>query len=268
MKKRQLDLVILAVCVVWAVLVLPRSFTGRWSPGAEAAITWAGGALRLALLAVAAFAATYGTRLLDKTNPARSSQSLLAGGFIIYLLAQATLFVLTLTSGDGTPPYPSVADLGFFVAMVLLIAGVAMAIRSWLVLGLFPDGGRRAAAAAVVAAVPLAVGVVFTIRSLAGAASTPLQEAADITYPVLDSILLILIVAMLRLTMLLGKGTVGVVWRSLLLGFLAMAIGDVVYSFFAGFNLDTLDPVLDVLYTVAYALMARGALLQLRLLRE
>jgi hypothetical protein len=267
MKKWRLDLVMLAICVAWAVVVLPRMFTGRWSPGAEAAITWVGGLLRLTLVAVAAVAAALAVRSLDTDNPARNSQSLLAGGFAIYLLAQGTIFVLTLTHG-GTPPYPSVADLGFFAAMFLLIAGVASGIRSWLALGLFPHGGRRAAAAAILAAVPLAVGVAFTIRSLAGAASTPLQEAADIAYPVLDSILLVLIVAMLSLTALLGKGTVGAVWRSLLLGFLAMAVGDVVYSFFAGFNLDVLDPVLDVLYTAAYALMARGALLQLQLLRE
>ena len=40
------------------------------------------------------------------------------------------------------------------------------------------------------------------------------------------------------------------------------------HSFFAGFNLDALDPVLDVLYTASYALLARGALLQLKLLRS
>ena len=68
MKKRQLDLAMLAICVAWAVVVLPRMFTGRWSPGAEAAITWAGGLLRIALLAVAAVAATRGARALDSTN--------------------------------------------------------------------------------------------------------------------------------------------------------------------------------------------------------
>lgn len=72
---------------------------------------------------------------------------------------------------------------------------------------------------------------------------------------------------LLRLTMLLGKGSVGAVWRSLLLGFLVMTVGDVVYSFFAGFDLAVLDPLLDLLYTVAYALYARGTLLQLELMR-
>ncbi len=47
-----------------------------------------------------------------------------------------------------------------------------------------------------------------------------------------------------------------------------MAIGDVVYSFFAGFDLDVLDPVMDLLYTASYALLARGAVLQLHLLRD
>ena len=68
--------------------------------------------------------------------------------------------------------------------------------------------------------------------------------------------------------MMMGRGTVGVVWRSTLVGFLAMAAGDVSYSFFAGFNMAVLDPVIDVLYTMAYALYARGTVLQLRLVRE
>lgn len=267
MKIRKLDLVLLVLCAIWAAVVMPRLFTGRWSPEAEQMIVWAGGVLRTAFLAVAAIAATMALRSLDTDNPARNSQSLLAGGFTVYLVAQVTLFVLQIVT-DNDPPYPSVADLGFFVAMFLLIAGVALAIRSWLNLGLFPDGGRRAATAAAFAAFPLALGVIWTTRTLASASTPPLQKIADITYPVLDSILLILIVAMLRLTMSLGRGLVGVVWRSLLFGFLLMAIGDVVYSFFAGFDLDVLDPVMDMLYTASYALLARGAILQLRLLRD
>ncbi len=267
MKIRKLDLVLLAVCAIWAAIVMPRLFTGRWSPEAEQIIVWVGGVLRTGFLAIAAVAAIKGLRALDTDNPARNSQSLLAGGFTVYVIAQVTLFVLQIVT-DNDPPYPSVADLGFFVAMFLLISGVALAIRSWLGLGLFPDGGRRTAIAGAIAAVPLLLGVIWTTRTLAAAPVPPLQKVADIAYPVLDSILLILIVAMLRLTMSLGRGLVGVVWRSLLYGFLAMAIGDVVYSFFAGFDLDVLDPVMDVLYTVSYALLARGAILQLRLLRN
>ena len=267
MKKRNLDIVIIAICLLWAVTVMPRMFTGRWSPEAELALVWIGGVLRLIFLAVAALGGLLGLRHLDSSNPARTSQALLAGGFGAYLIAQTALFVLSIASG-GTPPYPSAADIGFFVAMFLMIAGVAVAIRAWLSLGLFPDGGRRAAKASIVAAVPLAIGVTVTIWSLASADVPVLQTAADMAYPILDSTLIVLTVAMLRLTLLLGKGSVGVVWRSLLAGFLAMAAGDVVYSVFAGFNLDALDPVLDVLYTVSYALLARGALLQLKLLKS
>jgi hypothetical protein len=267
MNKRSLDIAFIAICLLWAVTVMPRMATGRWSPEAEMLLVWVGGILRLAFLLVAAVAGVRGLQYLESSNPARNSQAFLAGGFTAYLIAQTALFVLSIASG-GIPPYPSAADIGFFVAMFLMIAGVALAIRAWLSLGLFPDGVRRAATAAIVAAVPLAVGVIVTIRSLASADVPVLQTAADMAYPILDSTLIILTVAMLRLTLLLGKGSVGLVWRSLLAGFLAMAAGDVVYSFFAGFNLDALDPVLDVLYTVSYALLARGALLQLRLLKS
>jgi len=267
MKKRMLDYLVFGLCLAWAVIVLPRLFTGRWSPEVESVLTWAGGLMRLAFLAVAAIASTRALWPLDNNNPARTSQAFLAGGFTVYLIAQTTLFVLTIASG-GTPPYPSVADLGFFIAMLLLIAGVAVGIRSWLKLGLFHDGGRNAAKAAAVVAVPMVIGITAVLRSLASADLPAAQMAADILYPVLDSILVIVTVAMLRLNLMMGRGTVGAVWRSLLVGFLAMAAGDVSYSFFAGFNLDALDPVIDVLYTVAYALYARGAVLQLMLVRE
>jgi hypothetical protein len=267
MKETRTGSVVFVVCLVWAVIVLPRLFTGRWSPEAESAIVWAGGLLRIAFLAVAAWASARTLHSLDARNPARSAQAFLAGGFTVYLIAQGTLFGLTIASG-GSPPYPSVADLGFFLAMLMLVAGVALAIRAWLSLGLFPDGGRQAAIAAGVAAVPMLIGTIVVLRSFVGADLPPLQVAADLTYPVLDSILVILAAAMLRLTVMMGRGSVGVVWKMLLVGFLAMALGDVAYSFFAGFELDALDPVIDLLYTVAYGLYVLGTLMQLRLVRQ
>ena len=267
MKKSRAGVVIFGVCVVWAAVILPRLFTGRWSPEAEAAIVWAGGLLRLGFLAVAALTSFRIVRVLNASNPARTSQAFLAGGFTVYLIAQGTLFGLTIAS-NGSPPYPSVADLGFFLAMFFLITGTALGIRSWLSLGLFPDGGRQAGRAAGAALAPMLVGTIFVLISLAGAQSPPIQLAADIIYPVLDSMLVIFAAAMLRLAMMMGRGAVGLVWRALLAGFFAMALGDVSYSFFAGFDVDALDPVIDLLYTVAYGLYALGAILQLRLVKR
>ncbi len=267
MNKRNTDIATLVICIAWASIALPRIFTGKWSAEFEAFIIWGGGCFRLILLAVASFAAVQALRTLDRDNPAHLSQTFLAGGFLTFVLSQMTLFILTIKSG-GKTPYPSIADLGFSIACVLLIVAVALGIRAWLRLDLFPDGGKKAATAGILIAVPVVSGAVWTIRSLAAATVPPMQMVIDITYPVLNTILLILTAAMLRLCLLLGKGSVGVVWRSLLAGFLAMAIADVMYSFFAGFNLEVLEPTLDLLYTVAYALFARGTLLQWQLLRD
>ncbi len=188
---------------------------------------------------------------------------LLASGFCVFFAAQVTLFSIARISG-GVAPYPSIADAMFVVGLILLIAGVAMAIRAWLALGIFPEGGRRAAIAAAIAAVPLGVGLTITFSSLP-TNSIPLpQLLVDISYPLLDSILLILTVAMFRLTVLLGRGSVGAVWRSLLFGFLLTGIADVAFSFSIGFSLDGLDPLFDLLFTMSYVLFAHGALLQMR----
>ena len=267
MKKRTLDWAAIVVCVFWACVVLPRMVTGKYSVGVEWGITWVGGCLRLALLAVTAYAATRGLQALDRDNPSRPSQAFIAGGFLVYFMAQSTLFLLTVLSG-GETPYPSIADVGFFIATGLLIVGVFLAIRAWLKLDLFPDGGRKAALAGLVVAVPLVVGVAWTISSMMAVELPRTQLAADILYPVFNTVVLVCTVAMLRLSLLLGRGMVGVVWRSLLTGFSAMSIADVMYSFLQGFDIWSLDPMLDLLYMVAYAMFARGTLLQMKLLRD
>jgi hypothetical protein len=263
MSRRTLNLSALVVCIIWAAVDLPKMVTGPWSSTSEAAINLTGGILRLSLLAITAWAATRGLKSIERDNPARTSRVLLASGFCVFFAAQATLFFLARISG-GVAPYPSVADAMFVVGLVLLIAGVAMAIRAWLVLGIFPDGGRRAMTAAAIAALPLVVGLTITFMSLP-TESTPVQQLlVDVSYPVLDSILLILAVAMFRLAVLLGRGSVGAVWRSLLIGFLLTGIADVTYSFSVGTSLDMLDPLLDLLFTVSYVLFAHGTILQMR----
>ncbi|MCP4896740.1 MAG: hypothetical protein GY906_07150 [bacterium] len=263
MNRNTLNLSVLAICLIWAAVDLPRMVTGPWSSSSEAAISLTGSILRLSLLFITAWAATRGLRSVERDNPARASRVLLAIGFCVFFAAQATLFCIAQASG-GVAPYPSIADAMFVVGLVLLIVGVAMAIRAWLTLGIFPDGGRRAMTAASIATVPLVVGVAFTLVSLPTDITPIPQLLVDTAYPVLDSILLILTVAMFRLTLLLGRGSVGAVWRSLLLGFLLTGIADVTYSFSVGFSLDWLDPLFDLLFTVSYALFAHGTLLQMR----
>ncbi|MCP4902067.1 MAG: hypothetical protein GY906_34305 [bacterium] len=263
MNRRTLNLSALVLCIVYAVVVLPRMVTGPWSTSSELAIKVTGGIIRLLLLAITAWAATRGLKSIQRGNPVRGSRVLLVSGFYVFFVAQATFFYFQLTSG-GIAPYPSIADAFFVVGLVLLIVAVTLAIRAWLALEIFPDGGRRAMTAAAIAAVPLTVGVVITITSLP-TESLPIQQVlVDTAYPVLDSILLILTVALFRLVVLLGRGSVGVVWRSLLLGFMIMGVADVTYSYSVGFNLDRLDPLQDLLFTVSYVLFAHGTILQMR----
>lgn len=263
MNRRTLNLSAVVICVVWAIVDLPRMMTGPLNSSIETAINLVGGVLRLGLLAITAWAATRSLKSVERDNPARGSRVTLAAGFCVFFAAQLTLFTIARLSG-GTAPYPSIADAMFVVGLVLLIAGVAMAIRAWLALGIFPEGGRRAMTAAAITALPLAVGLTITFTSLP-IDSTPIKQLIiDVSYPVLDSILLILTVAMFRLTILLGRGSVGAVWRSLLFGFLLTGIADVTYSFSVGFNLAMLDPLFDLLFTVSYVLFAHGTLIQMR----
>ena len=129
MSKRQLDLSIILLCVIWITVTLLQMISGPWRPSVDQAVTLVGAVIRLGLLAIAAWASIRSVVSMRRDNPAHKSQILLASGFCTFFAAQIIIFYLQLSTG-GSLPYPSIADAIFVVGLVLLIAGVALAIRA------------------------------------------------------------------------------------------------------------------------------------------
>ena len=67
---------------------------------------------------------------------------------------------------------------------------------------------------------------------------------------------------LLRLTLRFRGGPVGRIWLLLLLGFLFLCVGDVLFSYLSTLGQAALDPLVDAMYILSYGSLAAGALLQ------
>jgi hypothetical protein len=101
------------------------------------------------------------------------------------------------------------------------------------------------------------------------AAEAPVVEKVlNLLYPILDFVLLIPTVILLRLTLRFRGGPVGRIWLLLLLGFVFLCVGDVLFSYLSTLGQAALDPLVDAMYVLSYGSLAAGALLQLRILAD
>jgi hypothetical protein len=55
------------------------------------------------------------------------------------------------------------------------------------------------------------------------------------------------------------------VWTLLLAGFFCMGVGDILFAYFSTLEMTHLDPLLDVMFTWSYMLLAFGAILNRKL---
>lgn len=105
--------------------------------------------------------------------------------------------------------------------------------------------------------------------ALAPIAATPAPtgvRALNVTYPVLDLLLLVPTIVLARMAFKLRGGAMWLVWSRLLTGFSLMALADVLFAYFTTLGFTSLDPWLDLLFAWSYVFMAWGAAAQVRVL--
>lgn len=266
-QSRLLDAVFAALMVLVAALFLPRLFVGDTSffrrTLDERAVLVVGSLVKLACLLVAALWAGRIVPHFERGNPARPAWRLMQLGFACYFVAQLTLSSLNLLLAN--PPFPSPADPLFLLSTGLLIASLALAVRTYL--GEHPEGSLGLALLPAGAA--LVVIVVFDywlLRPILRAQAPTPEIIVNVAYPVFDSVLLVLAVALLRITLHFRGGRIWAVWLTLLAGFLFLCVGDIAYAFLSTMGMSHLDPIMDVMFVWSYALFARGILYQHELL--
>ena len=237
-------------------------YSSVFTPGV---LIWVGVLSKLALLAVGVALGYGSARRFERGNPIRPAWMLLATGLLAFLLGQLSLAPYQLFL--NTPvPFPSVADVFFLIAYPFLTVAVAAFVSGYGKAG-FPLGsaGERWGIAVVVVLVCAALGYAV-LAPIVRAEIPPIEKVLNTTYPVLDFILLIPTFVLLRITLRMRGGQVGRIWLMLLAGFVFVCVGDTLFAYLSSLGFAQLDPVVDALYILAYAFLARGTVRQHELL--
>jgi hypothetical protein len=228
---------------------------------------YVGNVAKLAFVVTAARAASGSARRFEHDNPMRGTWRMFAAGFITFAAGQAALFtyqaILRLPS-----PFPSVADAFFVCSYPLFLGALSRAIQAYGATG-YPIGTprERAGTAGAMAVAAALIGYP-TLRPVVAIPAPPLETFLNVAYPVLDLAVLVLVVILLRIAIRFRGGEVWKVWAGLLAGFMLTCVGDILFAYFTALGREDLDPLIHVMYILAYAALARGALGQYQLLRS
>jgi diguanylate cyclase (GGDEF)-like protein len=133
--------------------------------------------------------------------------------------AVVEFYLTVFLANDPTPPFPSLADVGYLAFYPLAATGIFLMIRArWRTLDwrLWMDGAIAALGTA-------ALGTAFVFEFVADRATgTPLQEAVTLAYPLGDTLMLAFVVGIVALT----RWHPGRTWSLLLLGLAALVFAD------------------------------------------
>lgn len=227
---------------------------------------YVGNVAKLAFLLIAARAAVGSAGRFEPGNPMRGTWRMFAAGFVAFAAGQAVLFtyqaILRLPS-----PFPSAADAFFVCSYPLFLGALLLAIQAYGATG-YPIGSprERAGVAGVMVVAAALVGYP-TLRPVVAIPAPPLETFLNVAYPVLDLAVLVPVVILLRIAVRFRGGEVWKVWAGLLAGFVLTCVGDILFAYFTALEREDLDPLIHVMYILAYAALARGALGQYQLLR-
>jgi hypothetical protein len=257
--KRTLDALFIVLAVVVGAVYLtlflfPGSAAVERLLTAERTLVFAA-LVKLLFLALGTWFATRAVAAFEAGNPARPAWRLFGAGLGLYLLGQGTLAryqVLRLESA----PFPSLADVFFVAGTVAFVAALLAFIVAYQRAGL-PVAGRRHLLLAVVAGLALlALLGAWILRPVVLAPAPFWTKAVDLTYPLLDAVLLVANLVLLDLAARLRGGRVWKVWASLLAGFLFTAAGDILFSFFSALGIQRLDPLAHLTFAYSYLFLA------------
>ncbi|HEX9732603.1 MAG TPA: hypothetical protein VGG06_11535 [Thermoanaerobaculia bacterium] len=223
--------------------------------------TAVGGPAKLFFLLLAAAFAARSARRFSPRSPARTAWLLLAVGLLLYSCGQLTLVVYQLVLAVSSP-FPSLADAFFIPAACVLIAALICLLQVYRRSGLPFDAKRDFGWVGAGSLLVLGTVVAFVLRPVVASSTGGLGLLLNLAYPISDLALLVPSLILLRVSWRLRGGSVAKVWLALVVGFVAIAAGDVAFAYFSEMGVGGLDSVIDLLFLAGYMSIARGALAQ------
>ncbi len=190
--------------------------------------------------------------LLRALSATRERGAWIAIGVGILCWGASEVYWTATILNDPSPPYPSLADVGYLAFYPLAGLGIAMLVRAraqdldW---RLWMDGVIAGLGTA-------ALGASFIFDFVAGQTEgTPLQIATTLAYPLGDIAMLSLIVGVIALT----RWRPGRAWSLLLAGLAVLAAADILYTLQSTDLSIPEGPWVDPLYMIAAGCLAAGA---------
>ncbi len=217
--------------------------------------------MKLVFLLIAAVYASRSAASFESGNPVRTAWLLLALGLSAYVAAQSVLAFYQLVLGRAAP-FPSIADFFFLPATLLLAVSLFLFVRVYKSVGFEVAETFEVSVVLFFVLSLLAVFFLVVGRPVLASEAPWAERALNIVYPVLDSILLIPAVLLLKMALSMRGGSLWKVWTALLLGFVFLAAGDILFAFFTTLDKNGLDPLLDVAFAWSYILIARAVVTQ------
>ena len=203
----------------------------------------------------------------ERNNPVRPAWLLLSLGLLASFAGQLGMAPYQIF-GTGEAPFPGVSDIYFLLGYPLFFAGLLSFMKAYKEAG-YPFGstGILWAFTIILAVLCLVIGF-FILRPIAHASKPALEIALNISYPILDFIILIPAILLVRLTLPLRLGQVGQAWLVLLGGFIFMSAGDIVYAYTSSLEIKRLDPLIHIMYLISYCMIGLGVLRQNKMLDQ
>ncbi len=200
-------------------------------------------------------------------GPIRRAWLSLGLGSLSFLGGQLILAESQLLRGVDLP-FPSPAEAFYLAAYPFLIASqfafVHAVRQSGWPLGAPNEDRRRmllVAGFALIAVLP-------ALQPIALAAGPLLERAINVVYPLLDIVLLAPAVIVLRVAYGLRGGRAQRVWLALMVGVVCLVLADVLFAYWTSLKIAALDPVVHLLFLLAYGAFAWAPLAQLALVER
>lgn len=236
---------------------------GPWYGTREATVYMA--LVKLGGLVIAAIAGFFVAARHDPADRQKPTWVIMAVGLMLYACGQSVIAYHQLILQIKLP-FPSFGDPFFVISELLLIWALFGFCNIFRKSGL-PLGGAGAFWSPVLVAVVMFIALIPPLLAPVAVSDDPPTEVfLNIFYPVAGFIFLAGSAVSLRVGFKFRGGRLLLVWVPLSLGFAAVMVSDILFSFLTGLEVEWVEPLMDLLYTLAYLLIPSGVLAQLSLL--